>query len=406
MADLFDDDNNDSGTNDFARMFEESMGATSRKVSVGDKIRGEILSVGKEEIFVSTGTMDDGVVLKSDLEGKEVKAGEFLDLYVTRVQGSQILLSLKPTAKNISEDLEDAFDMELPVEGRVLEAVNGGFRVSILGKTCFCPMSQMDSRRIQDAATYVGQKFEFMITQFDPKGRNIVVSRRKLLDQQKEAATAAFSEDYKPGDEVTGQVTRMEPFGAFIEITPGFEGLCHISQIGWSRLAHPSEALKIGQQVNAKILKIEEGLNGRLNVSLSIKEGGAHPFENMPSNIREGEVVQGRVTRCMKFGAFVEVAPGIEGLVPLGEMSFKRINKAEDVVKEGQTVSVKIKEIRADERRLLLSIKDVLGDAQDAENHAASAEAVAWNQKSGAAKLGTLGDQFKGLFDQNQSKKK
>lgn len=405
MADLFDDDDSSSGTNDFARMFEESMGAASRKLSVGDKIRGEILSVGKEEIFVSTGTMDDGVVLKSDLEGKEAKVGDFLDLYVTRVHGGQIFLSTKPTAKNISDDLEDAFDMMLPVEGRVLEAVNGGFRVSILGKTCFCPMSQMDSRRITDTTMYVGQKYEFLITQFDPRGRNIVVSRRKLLDEQKQAATAAFTEDHKPGDFVTGGVTRMEPFGAFIEIAPGFEGLCHISEIGWSRLAHPSEALKIGQVVRAKVLKIEEGLNGRLNVSLSIKQADTPPWEKLPPHLREGEVVQGKVMRCMKFGAFVEVAAGIEGLLPLGEMAFKRVNRAEDVVKEGQTVSVKIKEIRADEQKMLLSIKDVLGDAQEAEDRAGAAEAVAWNAKSGGAKLGTLGDQFKTLFEQQNKKK-
>lgn len=409
MADLFDDDNDDSGSNDFARMFEESMGATSRKLSVGDKIRGEVLSVGKEEIFVSTGTIDDGVVMKTDFDGKEVKLGDFLDLFVTRVQGGQILLSPKPTAKNLSDDLEDAYDMMMPVEGRVLEAVNGGFRVSVLGKTAFCPMSQMDNRRILDTGSYIGQKFEFMVTQFDPRGRNIVVSRRKLLDEQKEAATAAFAEGNKPGDFVSGQITRLEPFGAFIEISPGFEGLCHISEIGWTRLGHPSEAVKVGQAVRAKILKVEEGMNGRLNVSLSIKQAETPPWENLPDHVREGEVVQGRVTRCMKFGAFVEVAPGIEGLVPLGEMAFKRVNRAEDVVKEGQTISVKIKEVRSDEQRLLLSIKDVLGDAQEAEDRAGAAEAVAYNAKTGAAKLGTLGDQFKSLFgdqSQTQSRKK
>ncbi|MEK7356783.1 MAG: S1 RNA-binding domain-containing protein, partial [Bdellovibrionota bacterium] len=375
------------------------------KLNVGDKVRGEVLSVGKEEIFVSTGTVDDGVVLKLDLEGKEVKAGEFLDLFVIRVQGGQILLSTKPTSKNLSDDLEDAYDMMLPVEGRVLEAVNGGFRVSVLGKTAFCPMSQMDSRRIVETGPYIGQKFEFMITQFDPRGRNIVVSRRKLLDEQKEAATAAFTDGHKPGDFVSGMITRMEPFGAFVEVATGFEGLCHISEIAWTRLGHPSEALKMGQQVRAKILKIEEGMNGRLNVSLSIKQAETPPWENLPAHVREGEVVEGRVTRCMKFGAFVEVAPGIEGLVPLGEMAFKRVNRAEDVVQEGQKISVKIKEVRSDEQRLLLSIKDVLGDAQAAEDRVGAEEAVAWNAKTGAAKLGTLGDQFKNLFDQQNRKK-
>ena len=357
MRDLFDDDSNDSSKSDFAALFETSMGGISKTLSPGDKLRAEVLSVGKEEIFVSTGTMNDGLVMRADLADKEtgevkVKVGDFLDLYVTNVKGSQIYMSPNPTAKNLSDDLEDAFDMMVPVEGKVTEAVNGGFRVSVLGKTAFCPMSQIDSRRVDDPTSYIGRKFDFMITQFDRKGRNIVVSRRKLLDEQKEANMAAFTEDNKPGQMVKGVVTRLEPFGAFVEIAPGLEGLVHISQIAWSRLAHPSEAVRVGQEVSAKILKIEEGLNGRMNISLSIKEGQPAPWENLPSHIREGEVVAGRVTRLMKFGAFVEVAPGIEGLVPLSEMSLtKRITRPEEVVKEGESLKVRIKEVRADDQK-------------------------------------------------------
>ena len=393
--DSFDDDSKSSGASDFARLFEESMGGVGRKLAVGDKVRGEVLSVGKEEIFVSTGTINDGVVLRNDLDGRDVKTGDFLDLYVTRVQGSQIQLSTKPTSKNLSDDLEDAFDMMLPVEGRVIEVCNGGFRVNVLGKTAFCPLSQMDSRRVDDAQSYVGKKLEFMITQFDPRGRNIVVSRRKLLDEQKEASTAAFTEAHKPGEVLKGVITRLEPFGAFIEVEAGLEGLCHISEIAWSRLAHPSEAVKPGQAVSAKIIKIEEGLNGRLNISLSIKQAEAPPWENLPASIREGEVIEGRVTRCMKFGAFVEIAPGIEGLVPLSEMSdTKRVTRSDEIVKEGDRVSVLIKEVRASEQRLVLSIKDADPDA--VEYAKITAAQLAKPQQ--AAALGTLGDQFKGLF--------
>ena len=393
--DSFDDDSKSSGASDFARLFEESMGGVGRKLAVGDKVRGEVLSVGKEEIFVSTGTIDDGVVLRNDLDGRDVKTGDFLDLYVTRVQGSQIQLSTKPTSKNLSDDLEDAFDMMLPVEGRVIEVCNGGFRVNVLGKTAFCPLSQMDSRRVDDAQSYVGKKLEFMITQFDPRGRNIVVSRRKLLDEQKEASTAAFTEAHKPGEVLKGVITRLEPFGAFIEVEAGLEGLCHISEIAWSRLGHPSEAVKPGQAVSAKIIKIEEGLNGRLNISLSIKQAEAPPWENLPASIREGEVIEGRVTRCMKFGAFVEIAPGIEGLVPLSEMSdTKRVTRSDEIVKEGDRVSVLIKEVRASEQRLVLSIKDADPDA--VEYAKITAAQLAKPQQ--AAALGTLGDQFKGLF--------
>jgi small subunit ribosomal protein S1 len=425
MRDLFDDDNSDKSSDDFAKLFEDSLGGVSKTLSVGDKIRSEVLTVGKEELFVSTGTMNDGLVMKNDVADKEtgevtVKVGDFLDLYVTAVKGSQIFLSSKPTSKNISDDLEDAFDMMMPVEGRVTESVNGGFRVNVLGKTAFCPLSQIDTRRVIDPTVYIGQKLEFMVTQFDRKGRNIVVSRRKLLDEQKEANLVAFTDDNKAGDMVKGTVTRMETFGAFVEIASGLDGLVHISQISWSRLGHPSEALKIGQEVSAKILKIEECLNGRMNISLSIKEAMPTPLENLPASIREGEVLEGRVTRLMKFGAFVEVAPGIEGLVPLGEMSLtKRVTRAEEVVNEGDRVKVRIKEVRADDQKLLLSIKDADEDADflssavsaaPSGSRGASAASVAGTAAPKA--MSTFGDQFKGLFDpstagtQKQTKKR
>lgn len=370
MSNLFDDefdDESSSKSNDFAKMFEESMSGVGKKLSPGDRVKGEILTIGKEEVFVSTGTVDDGVVLKRDLldgEGQfNHKAGDVLDLFVTQVKGGQILLSPKPTAKNIAEDLEDAFDMMLPVEGRVTEICNGGFRVSVLGKSAFCPISQIDLRRVDDAAAYVGKKFEFVITQFSERGRNVVVSRRKLLEEQQELSRSAFTEDHKPGDLVQGLVTRIEKFGAFIELAPGLDGLAHISELAWSRVNDPAEVVKIGQQVRAKVLRIEQGANGRMNVSLSLKAVEPEPWENMPNELETGRVVEGRVTRCMKFGAFVEIAAGIEGLVPLSEMSYtKRVVRSDELIKEGERVMVMIKEINPEDRRMLLSLRDGQGN--------------------------------------------
>ena len=365
MADMFDDDN-DSGSDEFAKMFESSLEGVGKSLKVGDRVRGEILSIGKEEVFVSTGTMNDGLVMRKELldaEGKLThKIGDQLDLFVTQVRGSQIVLSPKPTAKNMAEDLEDAFDMMLPVEGRVTEVCNGGVRVQIMGKTAFCPISQLDLRRVDNGADFIGRKLEFIITQFSERGRNIVVSRRKLLEEQKELSVGAFLEDHKPGDVVSGVVTRLEKFGAFVEIAPGLEGLAHISELSYSRVSEPSEVVKIGDQVQAKILKVEDQGNGRVNVSLSVKQAGATPWDDFPAHIDAGKVVEGKVTRCMKFGAFVEIAPGIEGLVPLSEMSYtKRVVKSDELFREGERISVMVKEIRPEERRILLSYKDAEG---------------------------------------------
>lgn len=369
-VDNFDDEFGDSAdtekSSDFAQMFEDSLRGVEKKLTVGDRIKGEILSIGKEEVFVSTGTVDDGIVLKSELIDKEGKfslsVGDQIDLFVTGVKGGQTFLSPKPTAKNMAEDLEDAFDMMLPIEGRVTEVCNGGFRVNVMGKTAFCPISQIDLRRVENGESYIGKKFDFVVTQYSERGRNIVVSRRKLLEEQKELSQASFSEDHKPGDVVQGVVTRIEKFGAFVELTAGLEGLAHVSELSWSRVTDPNEVVKVGQDLTVKILRIEEGANGRMNISLSVKQASAQPWDDMPADIESGRIIEGRVTRCMKFGAFVELAPGIEGLIPLSEMSYsKRVTSSDELVKEGERIRVMIKEIRPDERRIALSLRDAEG---------------------------------------------
>lgn len=367
MKNLFDDDDNgQNSSEDFGRLFESSMKGVGAVLKAGDKIKGEILLIGKEEAFVSTGTVHDGVMARADLPKDEngnltVKKGDVLDLFVVQVKGSEIRVSTKPTAKNLAEDLEDAFDMMLPVEGKVSEVINGGYRVQLMGKTAFCPFSQIDLRRTDNPENHLNKKYTFLITKFEGGGRNITVSRRKLLEEEQGASAAAFQEDVKVGDIVKGKVTRLEKFGAFVELNPGLDGLVHVSEIAWSRVNDPAEALKPGQAVQAKVLRIED-VDGRLRISLSIKQAGEQPWDSI-GELRVGEVVQGRVTRCMKFGCFVEIKPGIEGLVPLGEMSYtKRVVKSDELMKEGETVTVMIKEINEDDQKILLSLKDAGGD--------------------------------------------
>jgi small subunit ribosomal protein S1 len=351
-------------TSEFADLLAESFKKPSKKLAVGDKIRGEILVVGKEEIFVSTGGSgmnSDGVVPRRDLLDAEGnfhhKVGDTLELYVTQVRGSSLFLSPKPTSKNIAEDLEDAFDMMLPVEGRVAEVCKGGVRVSIRGKMAFCPISQLDSARVESADEYIGRKMEFRITQFSEGGRNIVVSHRKFLDEQRQLSEGAFAEERQVGDIVPGKVKRIETFGAFVEVAPGIDGLLHISELSWSRVAHPQEVVQVGQDVRVKILK-KESIEGRLKLSLSLKQVGPEPWEGLSSQLKEGQIVPGKVTRCVKFGAFVELMPGVEGLIPLAEMSHvKRVVRSDEFVKEGEMVTVMIKEIHPDTKRISLSLR-------------------------------------------------
>ncbi|NBU20756.1 S1 RNA-binding domain-containing protein, partial [bacterium] len=215
---------------------------------------------------------------------------------------------------------------------------------------------------IENPEEYVGRRLEFRITQFSEGGRNVVVSRRKLLDEQRSLSEGAFLDENHVGTVMRGQVTRMEKFGAFVRLDSGLEGLLHISELSWSRVNDPSEVLRVGQEVFVKVLKADDK-EGHLKISLSLKQAQAEPWSQLPTHIQAGSVVSGKVTRCMKFGAFVELIPGVEGLIPLSEMSYtKRVVRSDELVHEGETVSVMIKELNSSDRKILLSLKDAGAD--------------------------------------------
>jgi small subunit ribosomal protein S1 len=260
---------------DFSSMLANSLKDSDKKLKVGDKIRGKILSIGNEDVIVTTGTRFDGTLSRKDLLDKDgnlaYKVGDVTEVYVTMVKKGEIKLSKNLNDRNMAEDLKSAYDQNLPIQGRIVEVCKGGVRVNIKGKLAFCPISQIDSKHIESAEEYVGKSFDFKITEITEGGKNIVVSRRKLLDAEREVGTAHFLSETKDGDVVTGRVIRFEPFGAFVELAPGVDGLIHISEIAWSRVGSPDEVLQIGQDVTVKLLK-REMLNGRAKLSLSLKQ--------------------------------------------------------------------------------------------------------------------------------------
>ncbi len=351
---------------EFAKLLAESEKGPARRLKTGDKITCEIILLGKEFVYVSTGTMKDGSVPAQELRDENnnipYKVGDKIDLYVTTIKGSEILLSPNPTATNLAEDIVAAFKNKQPIEGKVLEAVKGGVRVLIKGKTAFCPISQIDNHFVEFLDEYIGARFEFVITELNEESRNIVVSRKALLDKQSAVTTQNFLTSHNIGDVVQGVVKKIEKFGAFVEVAPALEGLVHISELSWSRTEDPNTVVKVAEKINVKILKVES-VNGKTRISLSIKQAALEPWENMPSEICEGQIVPGKVTNCPKFGAFVEIHPGIEGLIPLSEMSYtKRIMQSDEIVKPGESVLVKIKEINKKDKRISLSLKDAGSD--------------------------------------------
>jgi len=362
-------ENEDKPGESFEELFEKSYeGRRTERVQVGDRIRGKIISVGKDTIYVDTGTKIDGVVEKNELADENgtvpYKEGDTLELYVSTYDGNEIRLSKSVSGAGSLNMLRDAFENAIPLEGKVKTQIKGGYQVEIAQRRAFCPMSQMDLKPADSADQHVGKSYVFLITQFEEGGRNIVVSRRELLKREQQVAVSKFMSGLGVGAELDARVTRVMPYGVFAEIFPGVEGLVHVSEVSWSRVEKTEEVLHVGDRIRVKVLSIEKGeKRNSVKISLSMKQMTGDPWEQMEGKFQIGEKIKGRVVRCAAFGAFVEIAEGIEGLVHVSEMSYtKRVLKPEEVVQVGQSVAVVVKEIDIPRRRISLSIKDAEGD--------------------------------------------
>jgi small subunit ribosomal protein S1 len=372
---------------DFSKLFDESLERAEKTISVGDRVRAEILAFGGEDAIVALGPGREGVAASVELAGR--KAGESVDLFVTSVRPSEIRLSIHPTDKNISSDLKEAFESGRPVEGRVVETCKGGVRVSVRGKSAFCPISQLDLKRVETGAEFVGKTLAFRIAEWGEEGRNVVLSRRKLLEEEQARAVAEFFERNPEGSVVTGKVSRLEKFGAFIELLPGVEGLAHISELAWSRVESPGDLLAVGQAVAAKILK-RETAEGRLKIALSLKQASEKPAAAPAAAVVDpwakyaaGQVLEGKVTRKEPYGLFVQLEPGVVGLLHQSKTS-ERPDFRLEKQRVGDSISVQIAEVKLGERRISLELPRDPGE-EDWKEH----------RQAGEAPSGALGDQFK-----------
>ncbi len=391
---------------DFASLFEQSLAKPSRTLKVGDTLRAEILSIGKSESFVSTGTPRDALLMNTDLVDEnnqlKYKVGDHIDVVVLRVTSDEVRVTRKgsKSAPADFDSLEDAFDMELPVEGRVTEEVKGGFRVSVQGQSAFCPVSQLGVPFGHSGKDYIGKKFEFLITQFEPKKRNIVVSRRKLLDQQRAEAQGEWLETHEVGDILDGRVTRTENFGAFVALEGGVEGLVHVSEIGFTRLTHANDGVRVGDPVRVKILKIDDE-GEHLKISLSIKQAGGatDPWVMVPQTFPVGTLVDGTVDKKESFGLFVVIAPGINGLLPKSKWRDSEDAKKYEGLKKGDAVKVRIDDIKFEDRKISLGLPAEAEDhswrEHDAAKSAASTLSGAFAAAFENAKKQSAGQAFK-----------
>ncbi len=376
--------------NDFGAMLEQSLKKGNLKT--GDQLKGEILTITKEFVYVSTGTSIDGhLPVREILDDKKIakhKVGDIIDVVVLKVRENEILLRAK-AAKGSSadlENLEDAFDMELPIEGKVLELVKGGYRVQIASEKAFCPLSQIDLRMPQDQNTYIGKKFEFLITAYENNGRNIVVSRRKLLEASQAEVEGEMLEKAQIGEMYEGTITRLEKFGAFVRLENNLEGLIPVSELSWSRGVKTESVVNIGMQVKVKLLKMED-LDGRLRMSFSLKQGGGEsdPWSQIQDKFPIGSQHDGIVEKKEPYGMFVNISDGITGLLPKSKWRDSTDSSQYENKKRGDKIRVQIDEIRADERKLSLGLP---GETID----------ESWKSHSGSTKsFGTFADLLKNV---------
>jgi len=399
---LFDDEQNSSSA-DFASLLRASESGFTETLRVGDRLIGELISIGKEEAFVSLSKMNrdgsrDGALplseLKSDDGQFKYKVGDRIEVQVVRLKQGEILLKRAGStqANEDVENLEDAFDLELPVEGRVSEVVKGGYRVQIMGKTAFCPISQIDLRVSSEPEAYLNQKFEFIITQFENAGRNIVVSRRRVLELKRAESEGEFLLTAKPGDIFSGRITRIERYGAFVKLNNQMEGLIPVSELAWGRVQNPAEIVHIGQEVQVALLQaIEEG--DRLKISFSLKQAGGEgdPWISTTEKFPVGSIVEGVIERKETYGLFVSLRPGVTGLMPRSKWRDRIDASSFENRKKGEKLVVQVDEISVEDKRITLAPPDEMRD-ESWRQHASARSGV-----TGTKGLGTMADLFKDL---------
>lgn len=371
----------DDDSEDFAALFAEAeagrpKGKAARRPQPGDVVRGVVTSIGKDAVFVDLGGKAEGVLDREqvvDHDGQlRVQIGDTLEARVAGERGGALVLRVKlgkgPEAR---AELVQALELGIPVEGKVTQPVKGGLEVDVAGVRGFVPASQIDARFVEDLSGFVGQRLSFRVTQYE-RG-NLVLSRRALLEEENARKAVETRAKLVVGAVIRGRVTGFKPFGAFVDLG-GLEGMLHVSELGYGRVERPEEVLALGQELDVQILKIEDsepGPDGRRRgprIGLSLKALQADPFLDGTRHLTPGGRVRGTVTRLQPFGAFVEIGPGVEGLVHISELGAgRRLNHPKEAVAVGQEVEVEVLSIDPERRRLALSMAAAQQSAERAD---------------------------------------
>jgi small subunit ribosomal protein S1 len=338
--------------------------ATFRTIEEGEVVTGHVVRIDKDEVLVDIGYKSEGVIPANELSIRksvdpkdEVHLGEEVDAIVMTKEdqdGRLIMSKKRARFEKAWKRIETAAESGEPVEGTVIEVVKGGLIID-LGVRGFLPASLVDIRRVPNLDEYMGTKIETKVIELNRSRNNVVLSRRAVLEEERKEVRQQILDRLQPGLVVEGQISNIVDFGAFVDLD-GIDGLIHISELSWSHVNHPSEILTIGDTVKVKVLDIDRD---RQRISLGLKQTQEDPWQRIVDTYNVGDELEGKVTKVVTFGAFVEILDGVEGLVHISELAPHHVESPREIVHPGDEIRVKILEIDSERRRLSLSAKRV-----------------------------------------------
>jgi ribosomal protein S1 len=322
------------------------------KEAVPGPQKGKVVSVRGKSVFVDLGAKSEGVVPVEQFQGTLPNPGDMIDVVVDRFDTDEGLLILSLKGAAVEANWEN-IHRGMIVEARVTKTNKGGLEVDVDGIRGFMPIGQIDINRVEDAAVYVNQRLRAVVTEANARERNLVVSRRELLERERAELREKTWAELEEGQVRKGVVRSIKDFGAFVDIG-GVEGLLHVAEMSWARLSSAAELLKVGQEVEVKVLNIDRQTN---KVSFGLKQLTPSPWGRVEERYSRGMTVTGKVTKVMEFGAFVALEPGIEGLIHISELAQNRVRRVADIIKPDQEVEVRILKIEPDAKRISLSLR-------------------------------------------------
>ncbi|WP_100407192.1 30S ribosomal protein S1 [Bacillus solitudinis] len=371
--------------------------AGMKSFSVGDVVSGKVTKVEDKQAFVDVGFKVDGIVPISELSSLHIEkvsdvisVGDELELKVLKSEDDELVLSKRAVqAEKAWEELQQTYDLGNIIEAEVADVVKGGLVVDV-GVRGFIPASLVERHFVEDFSNYKGKTLRLKVTELDKENNKLILSQRAVLDEEILQHKKDILDSLQSGDIVEGTVQRLTTFGVFVDVG-GVDGLVHISQLAHHRVDSPSEIVKEGETVKVKVLSVDTESE---RVSLSIKDTLPGPWEEVQGKIQTGDVIEGVVRRLVSFGAFIEVAPGVEGLVHISQIANRHIGTPSEVLSEGEKVEAKVLDVNVADKRISLSIRELLqednGDA-DYQQY----EASRTDEPKGFSLGDMIGDQLK-----------